>query len=372
MKAKRILHLINGMSVFGAERVAMELAQESAKKGLFVAIGLINGDDQMRIDVLDRLQGTNVDVARFSRGGMLSVCFRLFSYCRKQNITLIHSHGYKSDLLALIIKLFLPRIDLVATNHNYLLSTTRQSLYRWLDLRILAFYGGVVAVSGDVKHDMVAGGFSENRVEVIDNGITLCPGASADEKNHLLKTLGFSDKNTFIGIVASLTEEKAHRVLLSAFSQLTQLYPICRLIIIGDGPLREELEIYSDDLDISSFVHFMGYRKDSRQIMNILDIFVICSDREGLPLVLLEAMSIAVPAVATRVGAIPKVVEDSVSGLLVDPGCVEQLSQALKKMLEDKDLRNTLGKRGQQIVKEKYSSEKMTENYFKIYDGVNR
>ena len=369
MESNNILHLINGLSVFGAERVAMELAQQSTDFYSSVTIGLINGDNQMMVDISSRLQGTNVRIVRFSDGGLLSVCLRLLSFCRHKRITLVHSHGYKSNFLSMVIKIFMPHVKLVATNHNYIINTSRQSFYRWLDLRILAFYGGVVAVSEDVKHDMVTGGFSEKKIQIIDNGVSLLSKTSAKEKKQLLESLGFSKKDFFIGIVASLTGEKAHRVLLSAFSQIIHQYPSCRLIIVGDGPLRSELGAYSCELGLSSFVYFLGYRADSRQLLNILDVFVLPSYREGLPLALLEAMSIAIPVVATNVGAIPKVIHDSVNGLLIEPGSVDQLVIALKKILEDEPLRKSLGIKGQEEVIAKYSSQQMAESYFKVYDG---
>lgn len=372
MTSDNILHLINGLSVFGAERVAMELAQQSTDHCSSVTIGLINGDNQMMVDISSRLQGTNVDIVCLSEGGGISVCFRLLSYCRHNRITLIHSHGYKSNLLSLVVKILHPHVKLIGTNHNYLTGTRRQRFYRWLDLRVLTLYYAVVAVSQDVKRDMVAGGFSEKRIQVIDNGISLLPKASAKEKKQLLESLGFSAANFFIGTVSSLTEEKAHRTLLFAFSQIIQHYPQCRLVIIGDGSLRSELEAYSCRLGLSPFVYFMGYRTDSRELLNILDVFVLPSYREGLPLALLEAMSIAVPVVATSVGAIPKVIHDTESGLLIEPGSADQLVIALERIFKDEDFRNTLAVNGQSEVIEKYSSQQMAKNYFKVYEGVRK
>ena len=372
MKSDNILHLINGMSVFGAERVAMELAQQSTDLCRSVTIGLINGDNQMMVDISSRLQGTNVGTVCFSKGGIFSVCLRLLSFCRHKRITLIHSHGYKSNFLSLVVKIFLPHMRLVATNHNYLTNTLRQRFYRWLDLRVLTLYVAVVAVSEDVKRDMIAGGFSAKRIQVIDNGISQLPKISAKEKKQLLASLGFSEENFFIGIVASLTEEKAHRVLLSAFSQIIHHYPCCRLIIVGDGLLRSDLEAYSCQLGLSSVVYFLGYRADSRQLLNILDVFVLPSYREGLPLALLEAMSIDIPVVATSVGAIPKVVHHLENGLLIEPGSVDQLIDALERIVEDPNLRKTLAKNGQREVTEKYSCQRMAGEYFKVYDGVKR
>ena len=151
------------------------------------------------------------------------------------------------------------------------------------------------------------------------------------------------------GIIARLTEQKAHRVLFEAMATRADLSSL-HLLVVGDGELGDELRRHVERFDLASRVHFAGARRDLGNILGAIDIFVMPSLWEGLPLSLVLAMGAGLPVIASRVAGIPEVVHHGVSGLLVTPGNAVELGEALSRVLHDEGLRTRLGEEARAFV----------------------
>jgi glycosyltransferase involved in cell wall biosynthesis len=138
--------------------------------------------------------------------------------------------------------------------------------------------------------------------------------------------------------------EKGHIYLLEAARQILDVVKDLKFLIIGDGPLRKALEEKSEELGIQKDVIFMGQRKDIPELLTAMDIFVLPSIKEGLPVALLEAMAAKRPVVATRVGAIPRVIESKDIGILVEPKDISGLRDALASLIDDPKRMNLLAR----------------------------
>jgi glycosyltransferase involved in cell wall biosynthesis len=210
-------------------------------------------------------------------------------------------------------------------------------------------------------------GVPSGQLVVIPNGVPLeRPDASVRERSRseVRRQWDESEETPLLGITAVLRPEKNHELLLAAFRRVRLVLPQARLWIIGDGPQRAFLEAEVTRLGLSiPAVRFLGQRGDSRRLMSGLDVATLASHPrvETLPLSLIEAMDAGIPVVSTRVGALPELVEDGRSGLLVDSGDEEGLAAALLRLLQDPPLRKEMGLRGQAIVQERYSVEGMVE-----------
>ncbi len=168
------------------------------------------------------------------------------------------------------------------------------------------------------------------------------------------------------GIIARLTEQKAHHVLFDAMAQHADLATL-HLLVIGDGELRGELERRVAALGLEPRVHFAGARRDLGNVLAAIDVFVMPSLWEGLPLSLVLAMGAGLPAIATRVAGIPEVIEHDVSGLLVPPGDKDQLSAALARVIGDAALRARLGEAARAFVRPRFGVDRYVASITDLY-----
>ena len=366
MKKIKVLHLVNGHRMLGAERVAAEIVRAIDKQSIGSSIGLVNGGVSLQREFQDHI-GDAGDVHILAGTNALQTARAVARHCRRYHFDIIHSHGYKSDFLSLFSRLMQQQIQLVATNHNYITDTFRGRLYRRLDLRILRCFDRVVAVSGNVREDMIAGGFPEDRIQIVENGIDTDFCTDEQTIAQVRAEVGAGEKSILLGIVASLTPGKGHADLLDAVRSLACRFPEIRLLIIGDGPLKPTLAHICAESGISRHVAFLGHRSDVRRILPALDIFILPSYKEGLPMSILEAMAAGAAVIATTVGAVPSVISNNQTGLLFLPGEIRQMEKKIRLLIKNSRLRRRIADAAKIFVKTHYGASKMASAYAKVY-----
>jgi glycosyltransferase involved in cell wall biosynthesis len=219
--------------------------------------------------------------------------------------------------------------------------------------------------------DMLRYKIPEEKISVIDNGIVLERFAKLVETNKMKSELGFDRKIRIIGTIGSLGIEKGHIYLLEAAKQILDTVKDLRFLIIGDGRLRKQLEEKSEELGIKEHVIFLGQRKDIPELLMAMDMFVLPSIKEGLPMALLEAMAAKRPIIASRVGAIQRVImENKDTGILVEPKDVPGLRDAIVNLLNDPGRMNLLAREGFNRVCMDFSSDEMGKNYLRLYNEL--
>jgi len=369
----KVMHLISSSAFFGAERVVAELSKYSSQCGVKTVIGVLV-QDQALIDLF-RQAVSNPDVKIISFDGSSSLSWKVIKkiICaiKKYQINIIHSHGYKSDMYAFFVrKNFKARVSLIATNHNWIGMTAKELMYQFLDSQVLRRFDFVIAVSRDVREQMVCKGVKQERIDVIGNGIDIEDPDFDSFSLGARKKLGLGQDVYLIGCVARFTPEKAHIDLIHAFSEINKKDMNVRLVLIGDGPERRTLENECRKLGLADKVVFTGNRSDVRSLYVAFDAFTLVSKNEGLPMVLLEAMASALPVVVTKVGAIPTVIEHDVNGIIVLPSHPKEIANALLKCKSNSDFAKEIGTRARETVISDYSSKKMAQKYEVIYRHV--
>jgi glycosyltransferase involved in cell wall biosynthesis len=196
------------------------------------------------------------------------------------------------------------------------------------------------------------------------------------DKAVLKDELGIPKHCRIIGTVGRLSREKGLSYLIKAAEKIIKEHPEAVFLVVGDGPLRESLEMETREGSAAgeagkeaswrSFI-FTGFRSDTPAMFAVMDVFVLPSLTEGLPMALLEAMASEKPIVATKVGAIPQVIENEVSGLLVEPGDAEAIAGAIERLLTNSREAKELGKNAYMRVSEGFSSQKMIREYVSLY-----
>jgi len=179
-----------------------------------------------------------------------------------------------------------------------------------------------------------------------------------------------STKTLVLGTVGRLSKEKGHAYLIEAFSKLIKEYPHADLIIIGDGPLRDELERQCVSFGVKDMVEFTGYQDDVSSFYSSMDIFISPSLVEHFPIAILEAMNHGKAIAATDVGGTGHLIQDRDTGLLMKPASSDDIYRKLLTLVDDSALRLFLGDNARRFVRANYSLEKMVASYRKVYEEV--
>ena len=245
----------------------------------------------------------------------------------------------------------------VTTVHN--IHTNANALFAGI---ILNRTSHLVIFESDHEHKrLLRLGLAARKTRVIPSGIDTRTFYREDRAvAHRLRSLipEIRPETVIFGCVARLSSEKAHKDLLAAYAIVRKSYPDTRLVLVGDGPLREDLEQQVRTLGILPFVHFAGQRSNVREWLNLFDAFTLASTRESLPRAAREAMACGLPVIATRVGATREAVRDGVNGLLVPPSNVGALAQAMIKLLHNPDTRQRMGEQSLSMIAERFSQDR--------------
>jgi len=230
----------------------------------------------------------------------------------------------------------------------------------------------IIAISEGVKKVLVEGGVEPENIEVIPSGIDFSPFEEDSFvlkfSNYLRREFSFAPDDYLVGIVAHLADHKGHEYLIEATKILKEHTPKIKMIIVGEGPLRMELNRQAKELNVKDIVFFLGFREDIAKILFSLDLFVLSSYLEGLGSSILDAMACRLPVVATKVGGIPEVVIHGETGLLVPPRNPSALARAILNLYKNKTLASRLGKRGYEVVHQKFSAEAMAGKVVRLYE----
>ncbi|MEI6128187.1 MAG: glycosyltransferase family 4 protein, partial [Pseudomonadota bacterium] len=181
---------------------------------------------------------------------------------------------------------------------------------------------------------------------------------------------GFSSREIVLGMIARLVEQKGHYYLIEAFSKAFEENPNLRLLIVGDGELKAALQNQVHKKKLDRVIRFTGYRNDITDVLSALDIFVHPSLWEGFGLAILEAMAMGKPVIATSISAIPELVENEVTGLLVPPKEIQSLAQAIAKLSLDASMRKAFGQNAQERWKRLFSTDSMVEKTENLYSEL--
>lgn len=366
----KVLQLISSGGFFGAEKVLLQLSSELQKdKNYHTVVGVLENLKNPHLEIIEECQKDCLEKVAFPCRGKLDLkaILSIRRFIRSNNVNIIHSHNYKSNLYAFIASRGLP-IGLIATCHNWLVDDIKMKGYATLDRIVLRQFSDVCAVSHYVRKKAIDSGISPTKVHIVNNGISLDSFSSLHRNKNIRKELGISDTSTVIGTVGRLSAEKGHRVLLRIAKKILETHPESVFLIIGDGPLKSMLE---NEFSSPSII-FTGLRKDLVELYSQMDIFVLPSLKEGLPMVILEAMASKTPIIATSVGAIPTVLKDKETGLLVQPGNEEELSEALLSLMKKPDEMKSMAEKAYLKVRDYYSSEKMADGYKALYARIEK
>jgi len=228
-----------------------------------------------------------------------------------------------------------------------------------------------IAISEASRRELMRGGVAPRRIALVHSGVDLDRFEHVPP-NHFRQELGIPAEAPVIGCVAHLANHKGHRHLVAAMARVRAAEPQARLILVGDGELRGSLEAHVTELDLGDAVVFTGFRSDVPLWLDLFDVFVMPSDREGLGTSVLDALAMRKPVVVTDVGGLPEIIHHEEHGLVVPPGNPEAMAAAILRLLWDRALGRRLAEAGRRRVETEFSAETMVEGTLQVYDEVMR
>jgi glycosyltransferase involved in cell wall biosynthesis len=364
----KVLQLISSGGYYGAESMLLSLVGNSQPRVLENLLVVFHNCHLPNIDLYNRAVAKGVPARVLRCQGRIDwkVLRRLRLLIRAHDIEIIHVHGYKAGLYGYLAARGEGKA-LVATCHNWPVGGMKLAMYHFLDRLVLKHVDAIGAVSEVIAEKLASFGVPRERVRVIPNGIDVrafgaVPPAGA--------AMAGTRSRQVLGVVGRLDLQKGFEYLLKAIAGLHHSFPELRLLVIGEGPDRSRIENLISQLRLGAVVTLLGQRADMPTAYNLIDIFVLPSLNEGLPMALLEAMAASKAIVATRVGAVPKVIADEVTGLLVEPADEPALTHAISRLLSDPSLCRQLAQRARAHVERHYTAEAMTGSYREMYTAV--
>jgi glycosyltransferase involved in cell wall biosynthesis len=319
-----------------------------------------------------QLQAEGVEVVALGRrpGVDWRIGRRLAAELRARHIEVLHAHQYTPFFYAALARLFgSGGARLIFTEHGRhfpdVVSRRRRLANRLIFSRLVDDVNAVCAFSAASLRRVE--GFAGRSINVIENGIEMERYGRVADRTALRRRLGLDPARRYIANVARCHPVKDQATLLRAFRRVATARADVDLLLVGDGPLRADLERLAGELTLGPRVKFLGVRSDVSEILRSIDLFVLTSTSEAAPITLLEAMASRLPVVATAVGGNPEIVRDRIEGLLVPPRDEAAIADALLELLDNPARAASFGSAGEQRVSEHYRLARTIERYFALY-----
>jgi len=357
-----ILYIANHLNVGGITSYVLTLATGLKKRGHEVHIASSGGQ------LLSRFQEAGINYihipiktkSEINPKILVSAC-KLSSAVKKYNIDIAHSNSRTTQVLGCLLARFVD-IPHISTCHGFF----KKKVFR----KIFPCWGQkVIAISESVKeHLMKDFAVREEDIRVIYNGIDMenlkatSSNLPAEEK----KNFGLGE-GPVVGILARLSDVKGHIYLIEAMKNVLEKLPHAQLLIVGEGKMQKELVALVNRLGIEKNVFFMPSVNDTKEVLSIMDLFVMPSLKEGLGLALMEAMSSGLPVIGSDVGGIKSLIQDGYNGLLIKPADSQGLARAIMELLQTPERAKNLGRNARIFINQNFSQEKMVLETQKLY-----
>lgn len=361
---KTILHIVISLQTGGLEKFVIDLINCTNKNFNHKVLCLERAGELALTSGI-----SNIISLDFSPGIQWKALSEISSIVRNHDIDLIHTHNEKALFYGSLVGFFC-RIPVLHTKHGKNLKTVKARLRNNLLAR---FCTRIVAVSQDAASQCILDEkIPAYKVMTILNGVDTDIFSPNRDIASLKHSLGIANNIPVIGIVARLAPIKDHATLIAA-CQILKLSGIdFHLLVVGDGPLKNELLSLADTLQLAASITFAGARFDIPILMNAMDVFVLSSVSEGISLTLIEAMACELPIVATNVGGNPEVVIEGETGFLVPKQAPGLMAERIKQLLSNIALRQEFGRKGRLRAIKCFSIKRVGQQYEDQYRTVLR
>nr|BCX01989.1 MAG: glycosyl transferase family 1 [Bacteroidota bacterium] len=360
MEKVKVLHILPSFGPGGAERLVVDLMEAMDRERFEVAAVSLFPEGGSILEEEIREKGLKVFFLNKRLGPDPGVMVPLYRLIRDFRPQVVHTHRYV--LRYALAPVMRNRVPVrVHTVHNVAQNEV-DTVGKWVHRLAFGLFGVVpVSISQGVAATVKALYGQRLNTPVIYNGIP------TERFLSLNKPIKRQDEKRVLLHIGRFAPQKNHLLLLEGFARAQARYPDLELWLVGDGPLRPEVERWVRERGLLDRVCLLGLRNDVPELLAQADMLLLPSDWEGVPLVVLEAMAAGKPVVATRVGGVPELVEDGRTGLLVPPQDPEALAAAILRLAQDAELRREMGEAGRRRALERFDIQKTARAYGELY-----
>jgi glycosyltransferase involved in cell wall biosynthesis len=358
----RVAQVIWSLGLGGAEQVVIRLAASLDRRRFEPFVCCLDRPGPFA----PQAEAAGLEVVALDKRGPLDAraAWRLARLLRSRRVDVVHTHLWGANLWGRLAALGARIPVIVTTEHN--VDTWKRAHHLAIDRALAPVTTHLVAVSQQVLEFYETRGVGRGRFRVVHNGVDTS-AAPRRGRGAAFLGLGLGTDDPVVGLVGRLVPAKAPEVFLRALALAAARVPGLRGLVVGDGPLRPQVEAEARRLGLGSRVAFAGVRQDVSDLLPGLDALVFSSLREGLSMAMLEAMAAGVPVVATDVGGTPELIVHGVTGLLVPPGRPDRLCDALVELLEDAAAGDAIRQAARRCADEHFSLAKMTAAHEALY-----
>lgn len=367
MKPLRVLQFITPAGFYGAERWVLALANNLNSDHLVCDLAVTRESSTQDLTVAELYPKSAGDVHYLDMAGRFDfrVVKQLCEVIQKRRIDVIHTHGYKSDILGLLAARR-AGIRCVSTPHGF---SGKVGLKLAAFIRIgtwmLRYFDRVAPLSEELVGDMRRFGVPDKKITFIRNGVDLTEIDAALEEFKSGRQSNSVER--VMGFIGQMIPRKGIPDLLDVFDQLHREDKSLKLQLLGDGRQREELEEKAAAQGSAKAIEFLGFRSDRLELLSRFDLFVMTSSLEGIPRCMMEAMAVGIPVVAYDIPGVDKLVTHGETGLLAPYGDKAALASCCRQLLDDPALAKRLSANARQLIDEKYSAARMAQEYEHLF-----
>ncbi|MGS2721734.1 glycosyltransferase [Paraglaciecola aestuariivivens] len=361
-----VLQFICSTGFYGAERWVLALAKHLDPKKVRCDLAVTMEPGQAPLELVKEYQKLDLPCHTINMSSKFdwSAVTQMVALIKQHNIHIVHTHGYKSDIIG-VIAAKKAGIPVVVTPHGFEnAKDIKLRTFIWLGCQAMKFATKVVPLSQQLLRDCQRMGVKDAKTLYIQNGVDLSeveatPVPTRDKPEE--KRIGF---------VGQMISRKNIYDILDIFDQLHAQHPNTRLVLLGDGDARAELEAHAQTLASVSHIEFLGFRDDRLSLLKSFDLFVMTSTLEGIPRCLMEATAANIPVAAYNIAGIDQLIEHEKTGLLAPLGQKQELLGYWQKLLFEPDYAANLAANAKDFVYQHYSANRMAQEYSDLFEKL--
>jgi glycosyltransferase involved in cell wall biosynthesis len=371
----KLLFVIDNLQFGGGERVFAQIINGLPQEQYKVFLASHPNEEFLRAIHSASVHFFSTD---FSKRLNFSLIPRLSKIIKKNEIKLVHGQGTRAEFYARLASRLAGKSKYVSTIampvEGFDVGPIRKKVYSLFDRFSENFVDRFLVVSDVLRDKMIRErGTPAEKVIRIYNGIEVdhyLPQDQNGSRERIRNEFNIEGRTLLIGAIGRLVWQKGFEHLVQAMPKVLNKLPQTKVLIVGKGPLRNDLEVLTRKLKIEKHIIFANFRKDVKEILSAIDILVIPSLLEGFPMITLEAMAMAKPIIATRIDGIKEQIVDEISGILIPPRDPDAIAEAIVRLTTDKELAQILESEGRRRVENEFTVEKMVSETEKVYQSL--
>lgn len=363
-----ILYLRDTNKICGPGKTILNTCRAIDRKKWRLVVAATKCDDNKLLSAVIK---TGTKAIPIHIGSFISIrsIIEVINIIKKENIMLIQTHDSQTRRIGVIAAILTGRVH-ISSVHGWIQNTAKAKIATFVDKMFLRFSKIIIVMSQLMREQLLEKGISDHKIIVIHNAIFLDDYKCNAISYNLREEYQIDENENIVAIIGRISEEKRHKFFVSIAQRIISINDNTRFLIVGDGPLLNDVKKYVRDKGVDKKFIFTGYRTDVNNIYPAINILAITSSTEGLPNVLLEAFAFNVPVIATNVGAIPEVIEDGVNGFIVQINNQETFIERLTFLLRDNEYSKNMGRMGRKTIEEKFNFVQRTRKIEKLYRTV--